>query len=261
MFNTSVQNTLPITGLLLLAAIHLQCQPTQKEDPVKSLLKPQTAYTTYQGQVGGRKKLMLADSSMVILNAGSRLLVPATFPQKSREIVLDGEAFFEAAPNAHGQPFIVKTDKLTITALGTTFRIRSFTSQPGATAYLLKGKVRVAKTYHSDTDNQPEILERGQMVLANKDIDLMEKETYQPAELESWLRGDLRFKNVPFMTMVRQLEDWYAVTITVEGNVSSVENITASFQNNTLQQTLDILQKVAHFSYEIKGNEVTINVR
>jgi len=260
MFNTSVQNTLPILGLLLIAGIQLQCQQPQKEDPVKHLLNGQTTYTTYQGEVGHRKKLQLADSSTVILNAGSRLLVPATFPQQGRELILDGEAYFDAAPTINGRPFTVKTDKLTVTALGTAFKIRSFATQPGATAYLLNGKVRVAKTYHSATDNQPEILERGQMVLANRDIDLMEKETYQPAELEAWLQEDLRFKDIPFMTMIRQLEDWFAVTITVEGDVSSIKNMTASFQHNTLQEVLEILRKAAHCSYKIKGDEVEITI-
>ena len=248
-----------LASLLLVTGIYSQCgQPAA--DPLKGLRNSNLVYTTYEGQVGQRKKLQLADSSTVILNAGSKLLVPEHFPQGGRELVLDGEAFFEAAPSAK-QPLVVKTDILTITALGTAFKLRCFAAQPGATAYLLNGKVKVAKTYHSATDNLPEMLERGNMVLANKEIDLMEKETYDPASLEAWLREDLRFQNTPFMTVVRQLEDWYAVTITVNGNASDATPVTASFQGHSLQQVLDILGKAAGYSYKIKGNDVELNFK
>jgi ferric-dicitrate binding protein FerR (iron transport regulator) len=241
---------------LLAAAIHTGCgQPAS--DPIKSLQDSSLVYTTHEGQVGGRKKLQLADSSTVILNAGSRLLVPENFPQGGRELVLDGEAFFDAAPSEK-HPLVVKTEILTVTALGTTFKVRCFAAQPGATAYLLNGKVKVTKSYHSATDNQPEILERGNMVLANKEIDLMEKETYEPAELEAWLQEDLRFQNTPFATVIRKLEDWYAVSITVDGNTSNVPPVTGSFPGHTLQQVLDILRKPAGYSYKIRKNEVTL---
>lgn len=246
------------TGLLLSAALYSGCQQPGA-DAVKALLNDNLTYTTYEGQVGQRKQLQLTDSSTVILNAGSRLLVPQNFPQGGRELVLDGEAFFDAAPSA-AQPLVVKTEILTITALGTGFKVRCFAAQPGATAYLLNGKVRVAKSYHSSSDNQPEILERGNMVLANKEIDLMEKETYDPAELEAWLQEALRFENTPFTTVVRKLEDWFAVTITIKGSASDVPPLNASFNKQTLQQVLESLREpVGYNSYKIKGNEVQLN--
>lgn len=246
-----------MAGLLLAAATYNGCKQPGA-DAVKGLLNSKLVYTTYEGQVGQRKQLRLADSSTVILNAGSRLLVPENFPNGGRELVLDGEAFFDAAPAA-GHPLVVKTEILTITALGTAFRIRCFAAQPGATAYLLNGKVKVAKSYHSTSDNQPEILERGNMVLANKEIDLMEKETYDPATLEAWLREDLRFQNTPFTTVVRELEDWYAVTIRVSGDASGAPSISARFNKHSLQQVLDALQDNLGCGYKIKGNEVELN--
>jgi len=254
-------NYLPsFMGLLLIAGGFSQCTSPAKpaSDGLLSLQDKRFTYTVYQGEPGQRKKIVLADSSLAILNAGSRLLVPNGYPTQTRQLILDGEGYFEAAFTANAQPFTVVTDKLTLTALGTAFKVRSFVDQPGATAYLLNGKVKVAKSYHSDTDNQPEILERGQMVLANKEIDLMEKETYEPAELEAWLQGSLQFRDVPFMTVMRQLEDWYAVTITVNGDVSAVKNITASFKDQTLQQVLDSLLPAAGMKYELKDGEVVV---
>jgi hypothetical protein len=44
--------------------------------------------------------------------------------------------------------------------------------------------LKVKKSYHSDTDNEPEVLDAGDMVMINRDIDLMEKEKMSAAELE-----------------------------------------------------------------------------
>ena len=42
----------------------------------------------------------------------------------------------------------------------------------------------MVKSYHSDTDNEPEILAAGEMVMINREIDLMEKEKLSAEELE-----------------------------------------------------------------------------
>ena len=56
------------------------------------------------------------------------------------------------------------------------FAVEAVRKQPGEEADLLDGKLRVTKSYHSDTDNEPEVLGAGDMVMINREIDLMEKE-------------------------------------------------------------------------------------
>lgn len=215
------------------------------------------AYTSYTGRTGERKVIRLADSTVVILNSASVLLVPQNLPAGNRKLILDGDAFFNVKA-ASALPFIVKTDKVTATVLGTTFRMRSFAAQQGATVYLLDGKIKVTKSYHSSTDNQPEILERGQMILANKEIDLMEKETYEPEELERWLRDDLSFQEEAWPTVLRRLEDWFGVTIEVKGDLSGVRPVTAQFYESDLEKVMENLHKAYQFSYKIRRNKVII---
>ncbi|HXO75674.1 MAG TPA: hypothetical protein VN824_10575, partial [Puia sp.] len=68
--------------------------------------------------------------------------------------------------------------------LGTRFHVDAFRKNAGEQVDLLEGRLRVKKSYHSDTDNEPEVLEAGEMVMINRDIDLMEKEKMSPAELD-----------------------------------------------------------------------------
>ena len=244
--------------VFLLGGIMLAgCKNKAPENTTADLHAPGVKYIIYKGETGHRTSITLPDSSHVILNSASVLEVPENYLQGNRSLLLDGDAFFNVTPAA--DTFTVTTDKLRSTVLGTAFRMRSFASQHGATVYLLNGRIKVGKSYHSATDNQPEILERGQMILANNEIDLMEKETYQPEELEAWLSDTLTIRDASPMAVSRVLEDWFGVEIDMQGDASKATAITdAVFYNASLEDVLDKLGKQQHFKYKISRNKVVI---
>lgn len=67
----------------------------------------------------------LADGTKVMLNAGSRLTYPKEFSGEKREVQLSGQAFFEVTPDKT-HPFVVKTQKMDVTVLGTSFEVFSY---------------------------------------------------------------------------------------------------------------------------------------
>lgn len=226
-----------------------------KKPALASFREPQVNYTPHTGTQGARTRFTLPDSTEVLLNGKSTVLVPDNYAQ-THTLLLDGEAWFNTRHNLK-----VVTNILTITNTApAAFRIRCFEVQQGATAYLGSGTVLAAKSYHSTTDNQSETLGIGNMVLANKEIDLMEKETYQPAELERWLKGELSFANVPFMNAMHTLEEWYGTEIYVEGNVSELGNVNGEFPNQSLDQVLNTLRDKMRFTYQFKGDRVKVKV-
>lgn len=91
-----------------------------------SLFKKKAA-VEYEHIVSSSKGVMevnLNDGSTVWLNRNSELWVPRTFSSaKSREVVLQGEAFFEVASNKE-RPFVVSTNHIKTKVLGTRFNIR-----------------------------------------------------------------------------------------------------------------------------------------
>jgi transmembrane sensor len=226
----------------------------KKHPPLQQFRDKQQGYTTYTGAAGERRQFSLADGTTVILNGHTRLMVPDDYVSK-HSVLLDGEAYFDA-PAA----LTVKTNIIIITTQpSAAFRIRCFEAQQGATAYLVRGKVQVTKSYHSTTDNQPEILGDGNMILANKEIDLMEKETYVPLEMTEWLAEKMVFEKEPFMNVMHKLEDWYGTEIYVDGNGGELPAITASFDHATLSDVLEKLRKQTGFKYEIKSDKVLVN--
>ncbi|HEY4207151.1 MAG TPA: hypothetical protein VGM31_10070 [Puia sp.] len=101
----------------------------------------------------------------------------------NRTYELDGEAFLTVR-DADKRPFVIRTRQLIITLQSPYARLHidAFASSSGEQADLLEGQLKVTKSYHSTTDNEPETLHSGDMVMINKDIDLMEKETLDSAE-------------------------------------------------------------------------------
>ncbi len=162
-----------LAGLLLLA---MACRD-------RAALVNIGAGTRYTNGTGHRQVISLPDGSKVAMNDGTTLELSAGFGKTGRDLELDGLAFFEVSGVA-GTPFVVHTRNLKIEVLGTRFRVDAYRKDAGEEVDLLEGKLRVSKSYHSDSDNEPEQLEAGEMVMINRDIDLMEKEKLKPEELD-----------------------------------------------------------------------------
>ena len=89
------------------------------------------------------ESVSLPDGTKVQMGPGSRLTYPASFSGKTREIRLDGQAFFDVAKNRE-KPFIVHTEDMSVEALGTAFELFSYNMENKMEAILLNGKIKVS---------------------------------------------------------------------------------------------------------------------
>ena len=86
--------------------------------------EPEVWYVLNSGRQS-MDSVRLADGTLVMLNAGSRLTYPKEFSGNKREVTLSGQAFFSVHPDKV-HPFVVKTKNMDVTALGTAFEVFSF---------------------------------------------------------------------------------------------------------------------------------------
>lgn len=131
------------------------------------------------------KKVVLPDSTEVWMNIRSQLKLPADFNKKTRTVYLKGDVFFNIKPGK--KPFIIKTGQLVINTNQAGLRVDAYTA-PGEEADVLTGTVKVKKSYFSTLDNEQYELTPGQMVMINREIDLIEKEKFDSTELKAWLK-------------------------------------------------------------------------
>jgi ferric-dicitrate binding protein FerR (iron transport regulator) len=139
----------------------------------------------YHVGAGYPRSFRLSDGSTVLVLPNTTVATAKGFGRDNRDLDVDGEVMIEVS-GAAGPPFVVHTRDLVIEVLqgGARFHVDANRARPGEETDLLEGRLRVRKSYHSDTDNEVEELGGGEMVMINRDIDLMEKEKLSPAELD-----------------------------------------------------------------------------
>jgi transmembrane sensor len=139
--------------------------------------------TRYVNNTGDAEWVLLPDSSRIKLSSGTAVVVGAGFDNGDRVVDLDGEGMFEVRVLA-GKMFVVMTRNLVIAGQGSQFRVDAMRSRPGEEVDLVAGQLTIRKSYHSDLDSLPEDLTSGEMLMINREIDLMEKEKMNPGEVE-----------------------------------------------------------------------------
>ena len=139
--------------------------------------------TQYVNNSGDAQWVTLPDNSHVKLSSGTEFKLGPMFANGNRVVDLDGEGMFEVRAMP-GKMFVVTTKNLIIQGPGKKFRVDAVRSRPGEEVDLLAGQLTIRKSYHSDLDSLPEDLTSGEMLMINREIDLMEKERMKPDELE-----------------------------------------------------------------------------
>jgi ferric-dicitrate binding protein FerR (iron transport regulator) len=139
----------------------------------------------YHVGAGNPRIFQLPDGSSMVVMPGTTVATSKAFGKENRDIDVDGEVMLEVSRTGPGK-FRVHTRDLVVEVMETParFHVAASRARPGEEVDLLEGHLRASKAYHSDTDSEPEILAAGEMVMINRDIDLMEKERLSPAELD-----------------------------------------------------------------------------
>ena len=208
-------------------------------------------------EAGQKKNIKLADGSTVRLNAKSAIRFNEDFmSQPSRELYLEGEAYFDVVPN--GKPFIIKTLRSEVRVLGTSFNVNDFDANDKLKVAVNSGEVSV------HFPNQDLLLVRpGKMAIYNQEENQAIVEKIEDMETEfGWKDDILLFKNASFGEIIDRLSDWYGVQFQIEdGFQPSRRNFSARFENESLKTVLEGISHAGGFSYEIDQNKVLIGNR
>ena len=139
--------------------------------------------TRYVNNSDGVQGVILPDGSHIKLSSGTTILLGKGFDLGNRVVDLDGEGMFEIHVQ-RGRQFVVTTKNLLIHGPGIRFRVDAVRSRAGEEVDLLEGELTIQKSYHSDLDSLAEKLSSGDMLMINREIDLMEKEKMNGEETD-----------------------------------------------------------------------------
>jgi ferric-dicitrate binding protein FerR (iron transport regulator) len=199
--------------------------------------------------IGSRTLVHLSDGSEVHLNYGSKICYPQKFIGDTREVVLVGEGYFKVAHNPE-KPFIVKTGKLNIKALGTSFNVNAYPETNEIATTLVNGKVVLEKTTLTGEAIFVGVMKPGQHVSYNT---CSEKAVLCKGNIEkyiAWKDGKLMFDNESIALVVDKLSRMFNVDIEVADEVKDY-TYTVTFVDEPLFQILDLMTVATRVTYEI----------
>ena len=198
---------------------------------------------------GEKSIITLSDGSIVTLNADSKLNYPDKFNNTYREVYLEGEAYLEVHHNSN-QPFIVHSENLSTTVLGTEFDISAYPEKKTITVSLLEGKVKVSRE-EKGKDNEIVVLKPKEQLLYDKENNVSSFEPFDSLEVVGWKDNIYKFENEPLGEVLSQLERAFGVKFKLDDQSVLLQKITIKFEKKSLQTVVDVIKSLTGLDYKI----------
>ncbi|WP_276500224.1 FecR family protein [Terrimonas pollutisoli] len=233
---------------------------------------------TFLAAYGERKNIQLPDGSDVTLNAGSKIEINESFGVSTRDVYLEGEAFFDVKHNEK-LPFIVHTPAMDVKALGTAFNVKAYLDERITETSLIRGLVEVTlkennnltmllrpnqkiKWEHPFGDAGSAVVKSGDNLnVTDSLVKKLQVTDYGNIKEVAWKDNKLVFEDELFGDIAALLERWYGVEI--EFNDDAIRNyrFTGVFEKEDINTVLDFLKESRRFNYTIEeGEPLKINL-
>jgi|GEM_PF-484908 len=199
--------------------------------------------------------ITLSDNSIVILNAESRLNYPSGFSGRKREVYLEGEAYFEVQHDT-ARPFIIYTQNVSTTVLGTKFNVSAFPGENNIAVSLVEGKVNVAMNLNSPSEKVIELMPKQQLTYdKSKKTGIVNEFDYQ--KTIGWKDKNFIFDGETLVNVFIKLERAYGVKFELADKSLGGRKIKVNFQNASLWTINESLKKLTGLKYKtIEENNV-----
>jgi transmembrane sensor len=207
---------------------------------------------TKENSKANRSTFILSDGTTVHLGRGSKLKFPEIFAD-TREVELEGEAYFDVAKNA-AKPFIIHAGQIDTKVLGTSFRIRSFDSSDIEVG-VATGKVEVSKNMPGSGSSVLAVLTKGMKMnySSNKAV----VAAVNPTELEEWKTGILSFEATTTADVVKVLQRSYDIDFEFKDPALRSIPLTLSVRDTMpADKVAKILSLTGGFNYEKVGSKI-----
>jgi transmembrane sensor len=209
---------------------------------------------------GTKSTIELSDGSKIWLNADSKIKYPEVFAGNTREVYLNGEAFFDVAKNP-SKPFIIHLANGTVRVLGTSFNVRAYDNEKVVETSVATGKVAFIPKYQSRGQKLDTLfITPNNKVRYSLEQDQANLLPTAAAEDKAWTEGRLIFKAMTLEEIAVELERYFGKKVTFVDEGSKNYRLTGSFQNNSLDEIMYYLSKTKDFKYKITNSELLIGI-
>jgi ferric-dicitrate binding protein FerR (iron transport regulator) len=234
---------LVVVGGSALAVLLFRWRPLAPEVVMRSA-------TTTPGQ---RAVFRLPDGTRVVLGVASTLRYPDAFGSASREVSLEGEAYFEVVHDEE-RPFVVRAGDLVAKDLGTEFTVRAYPEDAGARVVVREGRVAIRAATGGGSER---VVAQGQLGRLGAE----REPTVEPADTAAWFawtEGRLVLGGIPLREALPQLSRWFDLEFRLADSVLGDVPLSATLRTQPTPEVLNNLAASLGMKQRREGRTVTL---
>ncbi|RYE26899.1 MAG: FecR family protein [Sphingobacteriaceae bacterium] len=205
-------------------------------------------------------KQILPDKSIVWLNPQAKLEFPKNFNKNSRDVIMEGDCFFEVSKNSQ-RPFVIQSRHLITKVWGTTFKVSDNFNAATAQVTVVTGKVSVSeKSSNSNladnklNPNEIILLPKQAIVFKNDNKRFYTSRNADVSDLNMYKHINLIFNNAKLIEIIAVLNKRFGVDIRVEDKTLADKIMDADLTELNLPEVLEVLKASLQLNYEVKSN-------
>jgi ferric-dicitrate binding protein FerR (iron transport regulator) len=176
--------------------------------------------------------------------------VPLNFNGSTREVKLEGEAYFSVESNQN-KPFLVYTKNYITKVLGTQFNVMALADESLLEVHVTEGTVAVEKGNLNQSEGVI-ILKEGDLLQTDEQFStyIVQNDVSKIAYLK-WRQGVIHLDDLPLTRISERLERWYPVKIILESEKLWDKKLTAEFSSGQpLEEILDAISLAINVEYK-----------
>ncbi|WP_423127155.1 FecR family protein [Gaoshiqia sp. Z1-71] len=217
----------------------------------KQVLSTITGITAPLGHIA---KCRLPDGTEVWINSGSTMTYDAAgFVSGTREVSLEGEAYFEVSKDRQ-RTFFVRTQFADVKVTGTSFNVKAHPDSQSFETVLSEGSIEL------DLKRQGQALVKmspGERLIYEKARGKVLVQQVDTELFSSWRNGEIIFKDATLLDLANELERIYGVRFRFEDPDMAAYRFRGMFSySNNLIEALEKIKVTAQVNYYIANKEV-----
>jgi sigma factor regulatory protein, fecR/pupR family len=206
--------------------------------------------------VGQRTQVTLADGTTVWVNGRSTLVFPSQFTSQTRNVQLDGEAYFEVRKDPKKQFIVSTAHQSSIKVLGTKFNVKARKETEDVVTTLIEGKINF-EFNNADRQLQYITMIPGQKLVYHSQNGKTELYTTSGEKEYLWKDGKIIFKQTSLREALDILADRYDVEFVIRKDAPHGDSFSGEFIDKSLEQILNYIQASSKIRWRYLNNEQT----
>lgn len=193
----------------------------------------------------------LSDGSMIALNEHAS--VSATFDRKTRRVKMQGEVYFDVAPNAE-KPFVIDVRQVEVTVIGTRFNVDNYSDSNKIIVSVESGKVKVK------SGNETVFLTMGEQASIDCQSGIITRSVLPSGgNVKGWLDRRFVFDDVPLAEVLPIISNAYGVSIELQNPKLGACRLHTRFNDEPIERVLELIAETFSLQIENRNGRFYLN--